>query len=465
MLQPIPSLALLALMVPAIAGLGALLSGLGVELRSIGFLPAAAALTLYSVLPILRNTVTGIVGVDAALVEAARGVGMTDRQRLVRVEVPLALPVIVAGVRTATVWVVGTATLATPVGATSLGNYIFSGLQTRNFTAVLVGSVAAALLAMGLDALVRLLESGLVTRSRAKVSAALSLLVLLCAYAASAFFVSSDGLRARAVSIGAKTFTEQYILAEILAQRIASETGLDTRSVQSLGSSVAFDALRTGEIDLYVDYSGTIWATLMKRPQLPETRQEVLEGVRDYLHDEHGIRLVAVLGFENTYALAMREAQARKLGVMTLSDLAHVAPNLEIGGDYEFFARAEWKALEEQYGLSFRRERSMDAALMYQAAQAGEVDVISAYSTDGRIAAYSLTIVADDRGVIPPYDAIVLARPGLASEHPEVLDALAGLDGRIDEARMQTMNHAVDERGRTPGDVARGFLEALRRSS
>ena len=180
---------------------------------------------------------------------------------------------------------------------------------------------------------------------------------------------------------------------------------------------------------------------------------------------EHGIRLVAVLGFENTYALAMREAQARKLGVMTLSDLAHVAPNLEIGGDYEFFARAEWKALEEQYGLSFRRERSMDAALMYQAAQAGEVDVISAYSTDGRIAAYSLTIVADDRGVIPPYDAIVLARPGLASEHPEVLDALAGLDGRIDEARMQTMNHAVDERGRTPGDVARGFLEALRRSS
>ena len=463
-LQTIPSLALLALMVPVIAGLGILLSGLGIEVRSIGFFPAVVALTLYSVLPILRNTVTGIGGVDAALVEAASGVGMTDRQRLTRVELPLALPVIVAGVRTATVWVIGTATLATPVGATSLGNYIFSGLQTRNFTAVIVGSVAAALLAMGLDGLIRLLERGLVLRSRARVALALVLLASLCAYAAGTFLVSSFGSRARPFLIGAKSFTEQYIVSEILAQQIAAETQFETRAVQSLGSTVAFDALRTGEIDLYVDYSGTIWATIMKRAGLPETREAVLEGVRQYLRDEHGIVLVVRFGFENTYALAMRQAQARELRVATISDLVRVAPRLELGGDYEFFARAEWKALEKVYGLNFRAQRSMDAALMYQAADVGEVDVISAYSTDGRIAAYSLALLVDDRGVIPPYDAIVLARPGLATESPEILEALSQLEGRIDEERMQALNYEVDVGGRTPADVARDFLEGLSKS-
>ncbi len=141
---------------------------------------------------------------------------------------------------------------------------------------------------------------------------------------------------------------------------------------------------------------------------------------------------------------------------------ARVSPNLEIGGDYEFFARAEWKALEESYRLGFRKKRSMDAALMYQAVQAGEVDVISAYSTDGRIAAYSLTLLVDDRGVIPPYDAIMLARPGLAAERPEVVRAMAKLERRIDEARMQAMNHEVDERGRVPAEVAQVFVQALR---
>jgi osmoprotectant transport system permease protein len=191
----------------------------------------------------------------------------------------------------------------------------------------------------------------------------------------------------------------------------------------------------------------------------------VLDGVRDYLRDEHGILVVSSLGFENTYALAMRGSQARELGVSTITELARVSPNLEIGGDYEFFARAEWKALEETYRLRFRKQRSMDAALMYQAVQAGEVDVISAYSTDGRIGAYSLALLADDRSVIPPYDAIVLARPGLAAERPEVVGAIAKLERRIDEARMQAMNHEVDERGRTPADVARGFLGALRDGS
>ena len=154
-IQTIPSLALLAIMVPALAALG---------FTSIGFLPAFIGLTLYSVLPILRNTVTGLAGVDPALIEAAQGVGMTPAQCLRRVELPLAMPVILAGIRTSAVLTVGVATLSTPVGAPSLGNYIFSGLQTRNLTAVLVGCIAAAVLALSLDGLVRALGAAIVQR-------------------------------------------------------------------------------------------------------------------------------------------------------------------------------------------------------------------------------------------------------------------------------------------------------------
>ena len=248
----------------------------------------------------------------------------------------------------------------------------------------------------------------------------------------------------------------------MLAQQITARTGLPTSAVQSLGSTVAFDALRTGDLDLYVDYSGTIWATIMERSDLPPERGRVLDEVTRFLRDEHGITVVGALGFENTYALGMRADQARELGIASIGDLARHAEGLEIGGDYEFFQRTEWKALENAYALPFRRQRTMDPALMYQAVAEGEVDVISAYSTDGRIAVYDLLLLEDDRGVIPPYDAIVLASQELAEEHPEVLGALRPLIGAIDADAMQRMNLAVDREGASAGAVARRFLEALK---
>ncbi len=460
--QTIPSLALLALMVPALALLGGWTAeNLGFELRSIGYLPALVALTLYSVLPVLQTTVAGIAGVDPALVEAARGVGMTDRQRLLRVELPLALPVIVAGLRTATVWVVGTATLSTPVGATSLGNYIFSGLQTRNFTAVVVGCVAAAGLAFVLDQIIRLLEAGVRERRRVRVlaaSAALAGLYLLTAASFASGLRSDDG---KQIAIGSKTFTEQYILSELLAGWIEREVGLEARAMQSLGSTVLFDALLSGDVDMYIDYSGTIWATIMKRTGRPESRESVLADVESFLREEHGIVLAAALGFENTYALAMRTADAKDID--SLSQLAPRAPRMEIGGDYEFFVRAEWKALVDTYGFAFRKQRSMDSSLMYQAVAAGEVDVISAFSTDGRIAAFDLKVIKDDRGVIPPYDAIVLIGPRAAREHPELVAAVKRLDSTIDERAMQQLNRRVDVDGESPGDVGKQLLESLSR--
>ncbi len=458
--QTIPSLALLAIMVPLLAGLGALLRGpFGIELRGIGVAPALVALTLYGMLPILRNTVTGLAGVDPAVREAARGVGMTPRQELLRVALPLALPVIVAGLRTAAVWIVGTATLSTPVGATSLGNFIFSGLQTRNTAAVLVGCAAAAGLALLLDQLIRLLEVGVRRRSRGTTAAACTALVLLALAAALGRAAPAGG--GRPVTIGAKTFTEQYVLAEILAERIRRAAGLPVRVLESLGSTVAFDALRSGDLDLYVEYSGTIWATVMQRGDPPRERDRVLEEVARHLREEHGIEVAAALGFENAYALGMRADRARELGVARIADLARVAPQLEIGGDYEFFQRPEWASLVRGYGLAFRAERSMDPALMYEALAQGEVDVISAFSTDGRIEAHGIRLLEDERGMIPPYDAIVLVGPRLRAEAPEAFAAVAALAGTIDAAAMRRMNLAVDRDGRAPAEVARRFVDAL----
>jgi osmoprotectant transport system permease protein len=452
-IQTIPSLALLAVMVPALSAVG---------FRSIGFLLAFIGLTLYSVLPVLRNTVTGLAGLDPALTEAARGVGMTTRQQLWRVELPLALPVILAGLRTSTVWTVGMATLSTPVGAPSLGNYIFAGLQTRNLTAVLVGCLAAAALALVLDGLVRALGAAVLSRKRSALVATLAVLAVLYAHATIAFVSSANGAGSSRVVVGAKTFTEQYILSRILSNTIARAIGSNVDVVSSLGSTVAFDALRAGDIDAYVDYSGTIWATIMRRAATSADRETVLREVGRFLKEEHGIEVVSALGFENAYAMVMRRSHADELRVRSLSDLGAYARRLAVGGDYEFFQRPEWRAVQEQYGLRFREQRSMDPSLMYQAVANGQVDLIGAFSTDGRIAALDLVVLEDERHAIPPYDAVVLAGPRLLREHPEAISALRALNGAIDADQMRRMNLAVDQDGRSPEAVAAEFLEGQR---
>lgn len=450
-IQTIPSLALLAVIVPVLAAL---------RFPSIGYLPAVIGLTLYSLLPILRNTVTGLHGIDPAYVEAALGVGMTPSQQLFRVELPLAMPVIVAGIRTATVWTVGIATLSTPIGAPSLGNYIFTGLQTRNYASVIVGSVSAAGLALLLDGLVRMLEAGLQHEKRTLISAALVLVAILIgvtAWTSIRSFTKSAAL----ITVGAKTFTEQYILSEILAQKIQGDTGLRTHVLSSLGSTVAFDALRSGQIDVYVDYSGTIWATIMQRSSVPQDRSALLREVQTFLQKEHGIVIPGALGFENTYALAMRCEQSNALGIRQIGDLRNHAPQMTIGGDYEFFGRPEWKAVESTYGLAFAKTRSMDPTLMYQAAANKTVDVISAFSTDGRIAAFDLCILEDNRGAIPPYDAVILASPRVARDHPEVIRSLQRLAGTINADRMRRLNLMVDQEKQSPAQVAGTFLREL----
>jgi osmoprotectant transport system permease protein len=445
--QTIPGLALLALMVPL--------------LGQIGFLPAFIALVLYSMLPILHNTVTGILGVDRSVIEAARGIGMTNTQQLLKVELPLAAPVIIAGVRTSTVWVVGTATLATPVGATSLGNYIFSGLQTQNPTAVLVGCVAAAALAMTLDQLISLLERSARQHSRrAGMAAAIGLLLLLSAGLAPLILKSrttKTGALAPIV-VGAKTFTEQYVLAEFLTLAL-KEAGLPAVSKTSLGSTILFEALVAGKVDCYVDYSGTIWANVMKRSDIPP-RAVLLEQMTRWLEEKHGVRLLGSLGFENTYALAISKESSIKYGISTLAELSAHASALSIGSDYEFFSRPEWFALKNSYGLKFAEQRTFDPSLMYAAIKSGSVDVISAYSTDGRLAAYNLAVLHDPHGALPPYDAVLLLAPAVAQRR-DVVAALTPLVGTIADETMRQANKMVDLEHKSLAEAA-AFLSNLR---
>ena len=429
---------------------------------------------LYSVLPILRNTIVGLQGIEPALREAARGIGMTDAERLRQVELPLALPVIVAGLRTSVVWVVGAATLATPVGASSLGNYIFAGLQTRNWLSVVFGCLFAAGLAILLDQMIRLLEIAARDRRRGLamgVGAALALVITAsvaprfihpadpaAAAREAAARESGSGLAGETVVVGSKAFTEQYILAELMQARLEA-AGARVERRENLGSTIVFDAVRSGEIDVYVDYTGTIWATVMDRPE-PIQRHVMFAEMTGWLYEQYGIVTLGRLGFENAYGFAMTREQAAELGVTSLADLAPLADRMSVGGDAELFSRAEWVATREAYGLGGMSTRAMDPAFMYDAVRNGQVDMISAYTTDGRIAAFDLLVLDDPRAALPPYDAIILLSPE-AARRPGLADALDGLIGAIDDTLMREANRRVDLERQTSAQAATWLDAAL----
>ncbi|MDP3869880.1 glycine betaine ABC transporter substrate-binding protein [Phenylobacterium sp.] len=454
LIQTIPSLALLALFYPLLLVVSALsLSLTGHGFSALGFLPSLLALTLYSMLPILRTATTGILGVDPAVREAADGVGMTARQKLFQVELPLAMPVIMAGVRTAAVWTIGAATLSTPVGQTSLGNYIFAGLQTENWVSVLFGCAASAVLAMTADQLLGLIETGAAKRDRRlMIGGAVGLLVGIVI---AILPLASFGKPASYV-VGAKNFSEQYILAELMADRL-ERAGATVSRKEDLGSAVAYRALAAGELDVYVDYTGTLWTNVLNRQDNPG-RQAVLDGLTTELKSRDGVTVLGSLGFENAYAFAMKADRAKALGIVSLADLAREAPKLTLGTDIEFLSRPDWKAVDAAYGFRFKAQRSFQPTFMYRALSGGEADVISAFSSDGRIAADKLVVLTDPKGALPPYDAVILVSPQRAGD-PRLLAALKPLVGSIPVSAMQSANYSVDRDTdkASPAEAARGL--------
>lgn len=441
LVQTIPALALLALFFPVLLWAG---------LPPLGFLPSLLALSLYALLPILRNGVTGLAGIDPAVREAADGVGMTRAQKLRLVEAPLVLPMLMAGIRTAAVWTIGAATLSTTVGQPSLGDLIFSGLQTQSWPLVLAGCVASAGLALAVDALLGVAERGLATRRRWLWSGALALLVVGAGVAALPRLAPAQN----SVVVGAKNFSEQFILARVIGKRL-EDAGYRVVYREGLGSAVAYGALKTGAIDVYVDYAGTIWTAEMKRGDTPP-RTQMLPAIRDWAQATGGVGLLGPLGFENAYAFAMKP----RAGIATLDDLAARSPELRLGSDLEFLDRPEWAAVRRAYPMRFASQRAYAPSFMYRALETGEADVISAFSSDGRIAADGLVVLSDPKGAIPRYDAILLLSPKRAKD-ARFADALRPLLNAIPVEAMRRANYLVDrDAGKQTPDAAARWLAA-----
>ncbi len=446
--QTIPSLALLGFLLPL-----PLVGGVGPR-------TALVALFLYALLPIVRSTTTGLQQVDAAVIEAATAVGMTGAQRLRLVELPLALPSILTGVRLATVIGIGTTTIAAAVGAGGLGEYIFRGLSMVDSTMILAGAIptaAFALIADGVLAWVGRRTAPSAPGRRSIVAAA------VVAGLAALLGVSGGGRSAPgAIVVSGKNTTEQIVLGELLAQLIEAEGGVTVERRLNLGGTFVCDAgLRSGAIDVYVEYTGTAVGAIFREP-VPRESAAALSRARD-LYAERGISLLEPLGFNNTFAMLVRGDEARRRGWRTIDDLAPAAPALRPGFGHEFLERDDgYRGLVRAYGLDFAAApRGMELSLIYRALADGEVDLVAGDATSALIDRLDLFPLADPRHYFPPYDAVPLVRTASLLRHPQIGRALARLTGRLGDAEMRALNAAVDVERRDPRDVARRFIERL----
>jgi osmoprotectant transport system permease protein len=433
--QTIPSLALFGFLIPLpfIGGIGA---------RS-----AIVALVLYSLLPIIRNTFTGISGVDPAIREAGRGMGMTDGQLLWKVEIPLALGVIFAGIRVATVLCVGIATIAAAVGAGGLGMFIFRGVSMVDSRLILAGAIPAAALALVADFGLGALE---------KRFSKLFCLVLLVASLASCS-------RADRIVVGSKNFTEQVILGEMLAQQIERKTHLSVDRRLNLGGTlVCHDAMVAGQIDTYVEYTGTGLTAILKEPPVNDSAV-AYQKVKDGYESRLGIEWTEPLGFNNTFAIVVRKSDADRFHLRSISDAAPYTAKWVAGFGYEFIERGDgYPGLTKAYNLQFPSSpRVMELGLIYKAVADHQVDFTAGNSTDGLISAMGLVALDDDKHYFPPYDAVPLLRNALIKEHPEVREALRALAGKISEDQMRRMNYAVDGEHKDVAAVVKEFLAKL----
>jgi osmoprotectant transport system permease protein len=445
--QTIPSLALFGFLIPL-----PFIGGIGTR-------TALVALTVYAVLPILRSTITGIQGVQATVIECAVAMGLTPRQVLWRVEWPLALPAIVSGLRVAVVIGVGTATIASAIGAGGLGDYIFRGLAMVDGTVILAGALPAAMLALAADGLLALAGRAADPRRRRPASTR-SLIAIAIVGIAAAAWASRAGVRADVI-VGSKNFTEQIVLGELLAQLIERETGLTVERRLNLGgTAIAHQALVSGGIDLYVEYSGTALTAIFNKPAATNS-ETVFRDIRDR-YAEVGVTAMPRLGFNNTFAILVRRADAERLGLKTIGDLNKVR-EWRAGFGYEFLERPDgFKGLAAAYGLQFANQpRVMDLNLIYRAVASSEVDVTAGDATSGLINALDLAVLADDRQYFPVYDAVPVARATTLLRHPEVAAVVRRLEGRISAAEMQRMNYAVDGEKRAPAEAARAFLDTI----
>lgn len=455
-IQAIPSMALLGFMIP---------------LMGIGALPAVVAVVLYSLLPIIKNVFTGIDNISPQTVDAAKGIGLTRFQILTKVEIPMALPVIMAGVRVASVTAVGLMTMAAFIGAGGLGSLVFAGIRTVNTNQILAGAIPACILALLIDFLLGLVEK-LVTpislqkedrkvllKKRRGEKVILTVFAALLVVLSFSPFFTKTATNGKTITVGSKDFTEQIILANMVSDLIEENSDINVnRRIDIGGTQVCFGAMQSQDIDMYLDYSGTAYIDILKQPVSSDS-ELVYNQVKEQMKTDYNFDVLNQLGVNNTYTLAVTKETAEQYNLKTISDLARVADQLKSGTTFEFSNREDgMKGLEKAYGFSFGSSVELDGAPRYTAITQGEVDVIDAFSTDGLLKKFGLVTLEDDLNFFPPYYVIPIIRGDVLEKYPEIADIVAPLADVLDDDTMQELNYQVDELQMAPADVARNFL-------
>lgn len=441
-LQTIPSLALLGLLIPFVG---------------IGTTPALIALVIYALLPIFQNTYIGLSEIDPSIEEAAEAFGMSRMRKLLKVEVPMAMPMIISGIRTALVLIIGTATLAALIGAGGLGTFILLGIDRNDPSLTLIGAVCSALLALVFSGLIRFLQ-----RRNWKVS--LVALVAIFLGIGGVYAGQQTSLNKETVTIAGKLGSEPDILINLYKEVIEAEDDQVTVVLKpNFGkTSFLFSALENDQIDLYPEFTGTVLESLVTVPEAEDkihSPEETYRLANELLGEQFDMELLEPMDYQNTYAVAMKREQAEELGISKISDLVAHQQDLRAGFTLEFIDREDgYKGMQELYGLALGSVQSMEPALRYQAIQNGDVDVIDAYSTDSEIKQYDLVTLEDDRQLFPPYQGAPLLKAEFVSAHPEVVQGLNRLAGKITEEQMIEMNYLVNVEKQQPATVAHDFL-------
>lgn len=438
-LQTIPSLALLGLLIP---------------LFGIGKVPAIIALVVYALLPILRNTYTGINEVDPSLKEAALAMGMNRSKRLVKVELPLAMPVMMAGIRTAMVLIVGTATLAALIGAGGLGDIILLGIDRNNTALILIGAIPAAILALIFDVALKKLES----LSFKKTVTTLSLISL--AALVMIFFPLLSSKQQDEIVIAGKLGAEPEILINMYKLLIEQETDLTVTLKPGLGkTSFVFNALKSGSIDIYPEFTGTAISEFLKEEAINNNQEDVYLQAKEGMQEQFDMVMLSPMSYNNTYALAVSEEMAESYQLQKISDLKPIEQKVKAGFTLEFNDREDgYVGIQKRYGIAFTTLATMEPKLRYQAIQSGDINLLDAYSTDSEIRQYKLRVLEDDQALFPPYQGAPLLRKETLIDYPEIGEALNQLADHITDDEMREMNYQVNVEGKLAAEVAKEYL-------
>ena len=441
--------------IPSISMLGFLIPFSGV-----GNATAVIALTVYALLPMVRNTHTGITNLDPAVLEAAKGMGSTRIQILFKIKLPMAMPVIMSGIRSMVTMTIALAGIASFIGAGGLGVAIYRGITTNNAAMTIAGSLLIAVLALLMDFILGSVEKRMQKRSvkSKKVNRVIGvfLLIVCIGIAGAAFFRSQSK---DTIHIATKPMTEQYVLGEMLDLLIEQDTDLDVELTQGVGGGTSNiqPAMESGEFDLYPEYTGTAWNMVLKQEGL--YTEDLFDTMQQSYKDDYSMQWIGMYGFNNTYGLVVRREIAEQYGLHTYSDLSAVADQLVFGAEYDFFEREDgYDALCDTYGLNFKTTMDMDIGLKYQAINQGQIDVMVIFTTDGQLSASDVVVLEDDKQFYPSYLCGNVIRNEVLEEHPELEDVFQKLTGIISDSDMAEMNYAVETEGKEPRDVAEEFL-------